>query len=392
VKLVIFFTIFRQKLLTMNKKLLLIYFFIASLIIVFSCSKNEDSNENYTEISPVSVNLSTVPYPKLSDYHFFDGPLKNLSPSLDVLPYKPASSLFSDYAHKKRFIWMPKGVKATYNGDGNILELPVGAAIIKTFYYDNVQPSNSTKIIETRVMIRKSTGWIFANYIWNSEQTEAFLDLNGSYQDISWTDENGQTKNVNYRIPSEVQCITCHKTKQIINGNEETIYVPIGIKPQNLNFNYTYSNETKNQLIKWMEVGFADNFNLPTPTNTAVNYEDSSQPIALRARSYLDINCAHCHTENKHCDYRPMRFAYSQTGGSLGNTNMGVCVNTEDMQGFPSSLAKIVSPGNIYKSMLFYRINTTDETYRMPLHGRTLIHTEGVTLIEQWINSLSPCQ
>ena len=73
------------------------------------------------------------------------------------------------------------------------------------------------------------------------------------------------------------------KTKQIINGNEETIYVPIGIKPQNLNFNYTYSNETKNQLIKWMEVGFADNFTLPTPTNTVVNYEDSSQPIALRA-------------------------------------------------------------------------------------------------------------
>ena len=87
-----------------------------------------------------------------------------------------------------------------------------------------------------------------------------------------------------------------------------------------------------------------------------------------------------------------MRFAYSQTGGSFGNTNMGVCVNTEDMQGFPSNLAKIVSPGNIYKSMLFYRINTTDETFRMPLHGRTLIHTEGVTLIEQWINSLSPCQ
>jgi hypothetical protein len=34
---------------------------------------------------------------------------------------------------------MPVGTKATYNGDGNILELPVGAVLIKTFYYDNVQ-------------------------------------------------------------------------------------------------------------------------------------------------------------------------------------------------------------------------------------------------------------
>lgn len=71
---------------------------------------------------------------------------------------------------------MPKGTKATYNGDGNVLELPVGAAIIKNFYYDNVQPSNTTKIIETRVMIRKASGWIFANYaIWNDRTNRSIL-------------------------------------------------------------------------------------------------------------------------------------------------------------------------------------------------------------------------
>jgi hypothetical protein len=70
---------------------------------------------------------------------------------------------------------------------------------------------------------------------------------------------------------------------------------------------------------------------------------------------------------------------------------MGVCVNTEDMQDFPTELNSIVKPGSINRSMLYYRLNTTNEAYRMPLHGRTIIHEEGIALIEQWINSLHDC-
>lgn len=379
----------------MSKK----YYFLSNLLFIatffISCSK--DSNEEqYIPIptSPVVVDLTKVPYPKLSDYHFFEGDLKNQKPSLDVLPYEPASSLFSDYAHKKRFVWIPKNTKATYNGDGKILELPVGSAIIKTFYYDNVQnitPVGSTFIVETRIMIRKNDGWIFADYVWNNEQTEAFFDLQGSYKTIDWLDENNTLKTVNYRVPNEVQCITCHKKEKVINNVLITTNIPIGIKPQNLNFNYNYSDGSKNQLLKWIEKGYLENdFILPSNENTTVDYNDTTKPIELRARSYFDINCAHCHNDEGHCGYRPMRYPFNDTFNN--NTNMGVCVNTEDLQDFPPSLSKIVAPGNINKSMLYYRLNTTNESYRMPLHGRTLIHEEGLQIIEDWINSLQPCQ
>jgi uncharacterized repeat protein (TIGR03806 family) len=373
----------------MTKKYAFLSFFAISIILIFSCTDNDD--EEYIPVSPVTVDLTQVPYPNLSDYHFFEGEMKNQVPSLDVIPYEPISSLFTDYAHKKRFIWLPKGTKATYNGDDEILELPLGAAIIKTFYYDNVQPSNTTKIIETRIMIRKSEGWIFADYVWNDEQTEAYLDLNGSTKNITFKDENDVTRTVDYRIPNESQCIVCHKTKSYENGNYVQKNIPIGIKPQNLNKTYNYVNDTKNQLTKWIELGMLENnFSLPSETNTIVDYNDSSKPLEKRVRSYFDINCAHCHKEHGHCDYRPMRFAFSET---LNNsTNMGVCVSTQDMQNFEPALSKIVTPGNIYRSMLYYRLNTIDETYRMPLHGRTLIHDEGVLLVEEWINSLTnPC-
>lgn len=384
----------------MKKYYLVGFFALFTIVAIFiSCSDNEDGN--YIPVSPVSVDLTQVPYPKLSDYHFFEGngdqhhlftgTMKELNPSLGVLPYEPASALFSDYAHKKRFVWMPNGTKATYNGDGNILELPVGAALIKTFYYDNVQgfAAGSKRIIETRVMIRKATGWIFADYVWNANQTEAFLDNGGSFTTVNWL-ENGTPKTANYRIPSEEQCIVCHKKREIVNGVEITAYTPIGIKPQNLNVNRTYGSETKNQLLKWIDQGYLqNNFTLPTAANTTIDYTDATKPLELRVRSYFDINCAHCHANDRHCDYRPMRFAFAETANNPAN--MGVCVETQDMQDFDPALSKIVNPGNINRSMLYHRLNTTDEAYRMPLHGRTVIHEEGVEMIEQWINSLQPC-
>ena len=288
---------------------------------------------------------------------------------------------------------MPEGVSATYNGDGEVLELPIGAALVKTFYYNNVQnvtPQGATRLIETRVMIRNTEGWIFANYVWNAEQTEALYNMAGSFTTVSWKDDNDVTKTADYRIPSEEQCIVCHKSKRIVNGQEQTVHIPIGIEPQNLNFNLAYDGVSKNQLEKWIEKGYLDrNTPLPSSLNSSVNYLDTTKPVEMRMRSYVDANCAHCHQSDRHCDYRPMRFAFNET---LNNpANMGVCVPTADMQGFPAALSKIVTPGNINRSMLYYRLNTTNAGYRMPLHGRTVIHDEGVALIEQWINSLAPC-
>lgn len=374
----------------MKKYYLLVTVLVLAITIFYSCSDNDD--EEYTPVSPVVVDLTQVPYPKLSDYHFFEGDLKNQIPSLNVIPYEPASVLFSDYAHKKRFVWMPPGAKATFEGDDKILNMPVGSVLIKTFYYDKVQPSNTEMIIETRIMIRKQNGWIFADYVWNAEQTEAFLDLAGSYKPINFKDDNNITRDVNYRIPSEVQCIVCHKFKEEVNGVEETRFIPIGIKPQNLNFNYNYGGTSKNQLTKWIEQGYLENnFTFPTAENTTINYDDTSKPLEQRVRSYFDINCAHCHKEQGHCDYRPLRLAFGDTDGANGHTNMGVCVPTEDMQDFDPQLSNIVTPGKTNESMLFNRINTTNEAFRMPLHGRTLIHDEGVLLIEEWINSLQSC-
>ncbi|MCB0383148.1 MAG: hypothetical protein KDD05_07585 [Psychroserpens sp.] len=337
-----------------------------------NCS-TEDVSVTVTPESQVVYNPDEMPYQTLSEYNFFEGDLKNLDPIPSVLPYDLNSPLFSDYAHKKRFVWMPDGTAASYDGDHTTLNFPVGGMLIKNFFYDNVQPGNTTRIIETRVMFMTEDGWDFAKYVWNDEQTEATFTNNGSFIDIDWIDDEGVAKSVNYRIPSRNECFSCH--------NKFGTPLPIGPKPQNLNRDYNYTDGTFNQLNKWIEFGYLEN-NIPSTIVSTVDWEDESLPLELRVRSYLDINCAHCHSEESYCEYRPMRLAFKDNDDDV---NKGVCV-TPDTQISP--LTHIIAKGQIDKSVLHFRISSTEEQYRMPLLGRTLQHAEGVRLIEEWINSL----
>lgn len=352
-----------------------IVFAFGFLFILMSCSSSE---EEYIDIPNVSVDLTQVPYPKLSDYHFFTGELKNLTPANGVILYKPATELFTDYAEKKRFVWMPNGTKATYVNDHTILDLPVGAVVIKIFYYTNVQPSNTTKIIETRMMIRKSTGWIFAEYIWNDEQTEAFLEIYSIGKSISWKDNNNVIHTVDYRTPAvDFECLRCH------GKFDNTIISPIGIKPQNINYNLTYNEGSKNQLTKLIESGYLDN-NLPSNILSSVDFKDTSKSLDLRVRSYFDANCAHCHIDGGEASWMNLRFAFNETVNPL---KMGVTAHAAHYLDGYNSIT--VTPGNVGQSILHYRVNTeNDLLYIMPPLGRTKRHTEAVQLIENWINSL----
>jgi uncharacterized repeat protein (TIGR03806 family) len=351
--------------------------FLFSLLFFFASCNKEDSNDSYVPISPVKMDLTQVPYPKLSDYNFFQGALKDQQPALGVTPYKPESELFTDYAKKKRFVWMPIGTKATYINDHTILELPVGSALIKSFYYNNVQPNNSTKIIETRIMIRKTNGWIYANYIWNEAQTEAYFNLNGSTIPITWITESSVTKSVNYDIPNELKCVGCHT---IFNEKK-----PIGIKPQNLNGNFTYIDGVYNQLAKWKSLGILDS-NTPNTINSVVDYKDTSKPIETRVRSYFDANCAHCHQPGGYASFFNLKFEFNETANL---SNMGVCVAPNHI--IIGMEGRIIKPGNLSQSLLYYRLTSNDPYYRMPFLGRTIVHDEGVALVAQWINSITDC-
>ena len=94
--------------------------------------------------------------PNSSDYGFFVKPIKDHVPINKVLPCKIASSLFSDYSEKLRFIQVPVNETITHNEENELL-FPVGTFLIKTFYYlsDAKESKGERRLIETR-LLRKS--------------------------------------------------------------------------------------------------------------------------------------------------------------------------------------------------------------------------------------------
>ncbi|TJY38231.1 hypothetical protein [Pontimicrobium aquaticum] len=352
--------------------------FLGLLLFVFSCTSCSEDDSYVqirpTQVSPVSLDLETVPYSKLSDYNFFEGDMSDLKPVYGVLPYKITSGLFIDYAKAQTFVWMPKGSKASYVNDHSVLDFPNGAVLITTHYFDNVLPEKTTKMIETRLLIKKEGEWVLVNYKWNDEQTEAIYTTKGSFVPVK-IEDNNEVKAVNYKIPSYNECFTCH--------NKYDKILPIGPKPQNINEDFSFKDGIKNQLQKWAEFGYLDSSSLPNDIVSVVDWADESQPLDLRVRSYLDINCAHCHSDKGYCEYTPMRFSFNKTEDFK---NMGVGVQHSFELG--QELSHIISPGKSDDSALLFRISSTLDEYKMPIIGRNLQHKEGVQLIEQWINSL----
>lgn len=353
---------------------------LATILVFVRCKKEEEITpmDDPSPETGVYIDASSFPFQTLSEYRFFVGDLVDQMPNERVYPYRPASKLFTDYAKKKRFIWIPNGSKASYVSDEDLLSMPEGTVLIKSFYYDQVQPSNEMRVMETRVMLKKTSGWEFAEYVWNEAQDEAILNMDGDNISITW-DQEGTILNTDYRIPSETECMICHKF--------ESEPIPIGVKPQNLNIDYDFGDGPENQLQYFVNEGILTD-NIPSSINTVVNYEDESQPLDKRVRSYLDINCAHCHREGSHCSYRPLRLAYSET--SL-QANIGVCVEPDEF--INTALTYIITPSNTERSVMHYRLSSTDQNEMMPLLGRSIVHSEGIQLIEDYINSLiDPCQ
>ncbi|PYT23053.1 MAG: hypothetical protein DMG57_33360 [Acidobacteria bacterium] len=73
------------------------------------------------------------------------------------MPYDINTPLFSDYATKYRFIWMPPGTSATYHAS-KAFEFPAGAIFSKTFAYPDAGRGGHQRIIETRLLVHANSG------------------------------------------------------------------------------------------------------------------------------------------------------------------------------------------------------------------------------------------
>ena len=315
-----------------------------------------------------AVILAETPARTLGEYGLFrDAGARE--PATGVVAYDLVNPLFSDHASKHRFVHVPPGEAAAYAED-EVFEFPVGTVLVKTFAFapDMREPSVGERYRETRLLIRKAEGWAAYPYVWNAEETEAVYAPAGDWLELAFTGPDGEAFEIDYRVPNQNQCKTCHAL-----GDE---IAPIGPKARNLNHAGPYG---RAQLADWAGRGILDGLPDAPPAVTSVADLDAS--LEDRARAYLDVNCAHCHR---------LEGSASNSGLFLGwgehdRVKIGIGKHPTAAGRGSGDAIHVIAPGEPERSILTYRMASTEPGVAMPELGRSVVDEEGVALVRGWI-------
>ena len=316
-------------------------------------------------------------FPRLADLCLVDTAADHsliINPAATV--YELTTPLFSDYALKDRAVWIPAGQKATYSPD-QPFTFPVGTFLVKSFSFapDLTQPTVGRHVVETRVLVNTTTGWLALPYLWNADTTEALLDPGGSVSSFDFIAPDSTALHANYLIPSSAQCSQCHISDDLSH--------PIGPKARLLNRDHVYADGTvENQLDHWTSVGLLDGAPpSATAPRLAIWDDPSTGSVEDRARAWLETNCAHCHNKGG---------LARTTGLFLGIDEVapGVCKSPVAAGQASGNYKYDVVPGKPDDSILIFRIESTKPAIMMPEVGRSVVETAATALVRDWITNL----
>ncbi|WP_300537793.1 SO2930 family diheme c-type cytochrome [Sphingosinicella sp.] len=288
-------------------------------------------------------------------------------PNARVVRYGLATPLFSDHADKARFLYVPEGKTARYAGEG-LLDIPVGSVLIKHFGF--ARANGSLDLIETRLLVHQADGWKAWPYVWNADDSAATLKRAGARVAVTGHDGAGKPLALDWQVPNVNQCKGCHAAGDAL--------VPIGPKARNLNHDF----QGENNLARLSRLGLVSG--VPENAPRLPDWKDGGESLEHRARAYLDVNCGHCHKPDGPASNSGLFLTWETPSGPNIGIGKGPVAAGRGSGGRMVS----IDPGHPDRSILTYRMESTEPGVMMPELGRTQPDEAGTALVRAWITAM----
>ncbi len=328
------------------------------------------------------VETQTNEFPRLiSETGLFT---EHTTPAVGVASYKIAMQQYADGGWSEHVIALPNDQVVMLNKDGS-MQYPDGTVLGKTIFINEWQ-NRHRRPVETQVMFMQGGQWQFYTYAWRADQSDAdLIPADGDYLNIETHDKYvpGEKRTLHWRLHSRTECVTCH------NGRSPVL----AFRSDQLHANLTGNNLAQPTQLQTLvvaglirnaqPVGGAEN------TSKIEGISDQIKPMVgwrnqdheALARSYLHVNCAHCHQPegggNATVDYR-----FSSSGEQRKLVNHRP---TRGSFGIPD--ARLISAGDTGGSIILYRLSVMGLGH-MPHLGSRIPDVRGIRLIQEWIEAM----
>jgi putative heme-binding domain-containing protein len=317
---------------------------------------------------------------KLSETGLFTS-TQSLQVAPGVIPYRVAAKAWQNGATSQSVVAVPGNETIEIREQQRRWTYPAGTVFAKTLSKDATL-SQDAKLskevaggsaprslrIETQILHFDGINWHPYSYLWREDQTDADLvdaeglttEFAGDASDASAADRS------TWRIHHRAQCRACHSVQ---NGGA------VGFTLENL--------EIDGQVDDFVDAGILDR-RAPKQWNitSMVDPQDVTAELSQRARSYLAANCAHCHRRGGGGTV-PLDLTYFLPSDEINAVDVDATQGAFGIRG-----AKVIKPGDPYRSILFYRMATAG-TGHMPKLWSGDNPSLGLKLVHDWIRSLA---
>lgn len=339
-------------------------YWVGSIIITRVCHVPRNIALARQRVDAVATAESWSTYVKvtrLSELGLFSGPPALQQPRNGVVPYEVNAPLYAQDATKRRFVLVPPGERIHTTSDR--WDIPEGTYLIKTFSFplDLRAPERGERLIETRFLVRTDSGYIASTYVWNDAQTDAVVSSGNVDVRVSFLDLAGTRQTRVFHVPGTSDCASCHRGRAL------------GFRSRQL--------DHAGQLARFQSLAVIDT--LP-PTHLVLTDPAGDAPLGLRARSYLDANCSHCHGDGGIAARTGLFWDLEHTSPS----ELPTCRSTRPVDGREHVLVR----GHPEQSAFLARMRSADRALHMPRGATGSPDHAGIELLGAWVSAMKPEQ